>query len=171
MNEIVRGMDDYTTIEISKEDIKFSAAHFTIFSATERERLHGHNFAVSVTLTAPVADDGLCFGYNEIKKKVRALCAELDEYALLPEHSPYLSITTEGDQYRVQFAEDTLFFLCTDTILLPIRNSTVEEYSRYLLTRLVGDHTSFFAKNDVRSIVLRVATGPGQWGATTWRKP
>ena len=28
-----------TTIEISKEDLKFSAAHFTIFSATERERL------------------------------------------------------------------------------------------------------------------------------------
>ena len=29
----------HTCIEISKEDLKFSAAHFTIFSATDRERL------------------------------------------------------------------------------------------------------------------------------------
>ncbi|MFQ3201702.1 MAG: 6-pyruvoyltetrahydropterin/6-carboxytetrahydropterin synthase, partial [Zhongshania sp.] len=28
----------YTSIEISKEDLKFSGAHFTIFSATDRER-------------------------------------------------------------------------------------------------------------------------------------
>ena len=31
----------YSTLEIGKEDMKFSAAHYTIFSATERERLHG----------------------------------------------------------------------------------------------------------------------------------
>ena len=34
-------MEELTTIEIDKENLKFSAAHFTIFSGTERERLHG----------------------------------------------------------------------------------------------------------------------------------
>ncbi|KAJ1474389.1 hypothetical protein T484DRAFT_1832500 [Baffinella frigidus] len=38
----------YSTIEIGKEDMKFSAAHFTVFSAKERERLHGHTHAVKV---------------------------------------------------------------------------------------------------------------------------
>ena len=43
-----------TTLELYKEEMKFSAGHFTIFSATERENLHGHNFSVYV---APCADD------------------------------------------------------------------------------------------------------------------
>ena len=69
----------YTCIEISKEDLKFSGAHFTIFSATERERLHGHNFKVSLLLTADVGDNGMCFSYVEIKTRLRKLCAQLDE--------------------------------------------------------------------------------------------
>ena len=42
-----------TTINICKEALKFSGAHFTIFSATDRERLHGHNFRVRAEVTAP----------------------------------------------------------------------------------------------------------------------
>lgn len=161
-------MTAFATIEIAKEDIKFSAAHFTIFSATERERLHGHNFAVSVEVTAAVGPNGMCFGYKEIKDTIRALCRELDEYAILPAQSPYLKISTEGDQYRVEFDRDTMFFLRADTLLLPIRNSTVEEYSRYLLERLINDGKGFVEGKDISSIVLKVATGPGQWGSTSW---
>ena len=40
-------MTDLCTLYIDKESHKFSAAHYTIFSATERERLHGHNYSVS----------------------------------------------------------------------------------------------------------------------------
>ena len=37
-------------IEIAKQALNFSAAHFTIFSQTEREDLHGHNFRWNVNL-------------------------------------------------------------------------------------------------------------------------
>ena len=43
-------MNDTVTIRLAKENMKFSAAHFTIFSASERERLHGHNFRVEVDI-------------------------------------------------------------------------------------------------------------------------
>ncbi|MGJ8686540.1 MAG: 6-pyruvoyl trahydropterin synthase family protein, partial [Spongiibacteraceae bacterium] len=88
-----------TCIEISKEDLKFSAAHFTIFSATERERLHGHNFKVSLLLTADVGENGMCFSYVEIKKRLRKLCARIDEYTILPAHSPYMTIAERGQYY------------------------------------------------------------------------
>ena len=45
-------MEELTTLYIDKESHKFSAAHYTIFSATERERLHGHNYVVVVELSA-----------------------------------------------------------------------------------------------------------------------
>ena len=41
-------------IELSKEYLNFSAGHFTIFSATERENLHGHNFQVRGAVTAAI---------------------------------------------------------------------------------------------------------------------
>ena len=156
-----------TCIEISKEDLKFSAAHFTIFSATERERLHGHNFKVSLLLTADVGDNGMCFSYVEIKKRLRKLCAGLDEYTLLPSESPYLRIAEEGDYYIAQFDGERLMFLKADTLLLPLRNTTVEEFARYLLQLLLGD-APFIETNDIRELTMKVSSGPGQWGSANW---
>ena len=73
-------MERLTTIEIAKEYLHFSAAHFTIFSATNRERLHGHNFFVAANITAVVLDNGMCFNYCQLKDDLRELCSALDEY-------------------------------------------------------------------------------------------
>ena len=43
-------MSQLATLHIDKQAHKFSAAHFTIFSETDRERLHGHNYGVSARI-------------------------------------------------------------------------------------------------------------------------
>lgn len=159
-------MQRLTTIELSKEYLKFSAGHFTIFSATERERLHGHNFAVSASIVAPVGDNGLCFSYGDFKKKLERLCHSLDEYMLLPSLSPFLRIEEIGNEYQVHFNGETLRFLSSDCILLPIRNCTVEEFASYLLDQLLED--SDIANYQVRKVEMRVSSGPGQWGSCEW---
>ncbi len=158
-----------TTITLSKEYLKFSAAHFTIFSATSRERLHGHNFSVAAAITAPVGDNGMCFSYKVYKQKLEQLCAEMDEYLLIPTASPFLTIGDEGDYHRVEFNGEIMLFLKSDTRLLPIRNTTVEEYSQYLLDRLVRD-TGEIEKYDLRKIVIEVFSGPGQSGSSLWER-
>ena len=160
-------MEQLTTIELSKEDLKFSAAHFTIFSAERRERLHGHNFGVFVAITAPVGPSGMCFSYKEIKDRIRALCGELDECTLIARDSAHLTIGEDGPYYSVRFGEETMLLLKSDTLLLPIRNTTVEEYARYLLSRLLED-AMFTETHDIREIVVKVSSGPGQWGSCTW---
>ena len=159
---------DLTTIEISKEDIKFSAAHFTLFSATERERLHGHNFAVRLAVTAPVGDDGICFSYKEIKTRLRELCDALDEYTLIPLQSPHLRIEEEGPYYIVCFYDERIPLLKSDTLLLPIRNSTVEEFARYLRDLFVGDG-SFVRVRNIVAVEIKVSSGPGQSGSSGWQ--
>lgn len=159
---------DLTTIEISKEDIKFSAAHFTIFSATERERLHGHNFGVRLAVTAPVGDDGICFSYKDIKTRLRDLCATLDEYTLVPTQSPHLRIDEDGLFYVVHFNGEKIPLLKSDTLLLPVRNSTVEEYARYLLGLFIGDG-SFVRTRNILAVELKVSSGPGQSGSSRWQ--
>jgi 6-pyruvoyltetrahydropterin/6-carboxytetrahydropterin synthase len=162
-------MEQLTTIELSKEYLKFSAAHFTVFSATERERLHGHNFKVSARVTAPVGLNGMCFSYRILKDKLEALCASLDEYLLLSAESPHLRVTEEGENYRVEFNNETMHFLKADTLLLPVRNATVEEYSRYILERLLEDR-ELIDGYDIREVGIKVSSGPGQWGSARWRK-
>ena len=162
-------MDQLTTIELSKEYLKFSAAHFTVFSATERERLHGHNFKVSARVTAPVGPNGMCFSYRILKDKLEVLCASLDEYLLLSAESPHLRVTDEGENYRVEFNNETMHFLKADTLLLPVRNATVEEYSRYILERLLEDR-ELIDGYDIREVGIKVSSGPGQWGSARWRK-
>lgn len=161
-------MKQLSTIEVSKEYLKFSAAHFTIFNATERERLHGHNYSVSALVTAPVDDNGLCFPYGEMKSRLRALCESLDEYTLVPERSPHLTIDEEGVYYRVGFNDELMLLLKSDTLLLPIRNATVEEFSRYLLQQLQQDK-DFFERNGCSRIELTVNSGPGQSASSVWQ--
>ena len=114
-------MEELTTIEIDKENLKFSAAHFTIFSGTERERLHGHNFGVHVEVTVPLGSNGMQFSYGDLKAAIQLLCEELDEYTLIAADSPHLTITNDSPFYDIVFNDDAMKLLQTDTLLLPIR--------------------------------------------------
>lgn len=161
-------MSRTTLIKIQNEYLKFSVAHFTIFSATERERLHGHNFNVSVALRAPVGAEGLCFDYNIVKRDLRKLCDALDEYVLIAGQSPHLDIDEHDGYLRVRFADETLLLPRSDTLVLPITNVTAEELSAHLLAQLLsGDLVDGYG---VSELTVTVASGPGQSGSTTWRE-
>ena len=155
-----------TTIEISKEYLHFAAAHFTIFSATERENLHGHNFHVTLDATAEIGDDGLTFDYNVLKNELKRLCDELDELVLMPEQSPHIRIEKDDDYTYILFADERIPFLSRDLLLLPIRNISVEELAHSLLDKL-RDAPSIQAHN-IRKLVLKCASGAGQWASATY---
>jgi 6-pyruvoyltetrahydropterin/6-carboxytetrahydropterin synthase len=158
-------MTRLTTLYIDKESHKFSAAHYTIFSASERERLHGHNYSVSARIVAPMGDNGFSADYNVYKNRLKTLCDELDEYMVLAADSPHQTIEQQGDNYLVRYADEEMLFLCSDTLVLPILNATVEEFSHYLLGKLLEAS----AGDDLREIELCVASGPGQKGCALWR--
>jgi 6-pyruvoyltetrahydropterin/6-carboxytetrahydropterin synthase len=159
-------MQRLTTLYIDKESHKFSAAHYTIFSATDRERLHGHNYSVSARIVAPMGDNGFSADYNVYKSRLATLCDSLDEYMLLAGESPYQQIEEAGACYRVSYAAEEMLFLQSDTLVLPIRNATVEEFSYYLLQGLLRDS----AGDDLQEVELCVASGPGQKGCASWHK-
>lgn len=155
-----------TTIEISKEYLHFNAAHFTLFSPTERENLHGHTFYVTAAVDSPVGDDGLAFDYKVFKSALGALCDELDEKVLLPEQSPHLRLEQCRDYMIACFADERIPFLPRDVLTLPIRNVTVEELAPWFLGRLRTDRR--IAELPVLRLVVRVSSGPGQWASAEW---
>ncbi len=155
-----------TRIEIGKEYLNFSAGHFTIFSATARENLHGHNFQVRCAVTAVVGDNGMAFDYVVLKRLLKQLCDALDERVLLPASSPYLRIECQEGQVHACFDDERISFLERDVLLLPIRNVTIEELAPLLLARL--RECSEFAAMEICSIELGVSSGQGQWAVAHW---
>jgi 6-pyruvoyltetrahydropterin/6-carboxytetrahydropterin synthase len=158
--------ESLTRIEIDNDYLNFSAGHFTIFSATERENLHGHNFRVRCAATAPVGEDGLAFDYALLERLVKSLCAQLDERVLLPERSPYLRLEREPGLVTARFAQERIPFLERDCLTLPIRNASVEDLSAWLLDRLRA--CPELARADIRALEIGVSSGCGRWGSAHW---
>ncbi|MDF1760083.1 MAG: 6-carboxytetrahydropterin synthase [Coxiellaceae bacterium] len=160
----------YSTVELYREDMKFSAAHFTIFNAEERERLHGHNYQVHTYIKAAMDDSGITYDYSITRKQVLALCRSLNEYMLLPAQSPYLQISEEGEYYAVQFQQDKMLFLKKECILLPIKNTTSECLAQWFVDQITENKDDLAAKRIVK-VKVSVSTTRGQCSIAKWKAP
>lgn len=156
------------TIEIAKDYLNFSAGHFTLFSPTERENLHGHNWRVACEVTTPVGPGGLCFDYVKLKRLLEGICEELDEKVLLPGRSPWLHVERRDDLVLANYADERIPFLPRDVLVIDVRNITVEELAGWILDR-VRQHPKL-ADEDIRRLLIRVSSGTNQWASREWRK-
>ncbi|GMH61464.1 hypothetical protein TrRE_jg1706, partial [Triparma retinervis] len=89
------------SVTVAKEDFKFNLAHFVAYPGF-RERLHGHNYTLSITLLSPnpmLQSDGYVVDFGVVKKSVRAVCKSLNERVIIPTNSDVISIysTTENE--------------------------------------------------------------------------
>jgi 6-pyruvoyl-tetrahydropterin synthase len=131
-------------LSLFKEDTKFSCAHF-IVHADERERLHGHNYRVSIVAeSSPAAIDnesGLQVDFGVLKKALRAACAELDERFICPTKNPFLVVEAIPSENQLKLTwkknRDTFIMPLSDAVLLPIPNATVEALAGEVAKRFV----------------------------------
>jgi dihydroneopterin triphosphate aldolase (PTPS-III) / 6-pyruvoyltetrahydropterin synthase len=124
---------------VSKEDFKFSCAHF-IAHKNFRERLHGHNYTVAVTLRggSNVSTDGYLLDFGDLKKATRELCKSIGEYFICPMKSDSLIIEINGSQLCMECTDGTKFqFPLADCALLPIVHSSAEELAHWFWCSLV----------------------------------
>ena len=147
------------TLKLAKEDFKFAAAHFTWFADGSAERLHGHNYRVSVWLCCARLDSaGLLVEARVVKEQVRRLCAALDERVLLPEAGPFVAIEARGRELEVRVAGRSYRLPSEDVVRLPIANVTVEALAGQLARELAGA----LAGLPVESLGVEVAESDGQ---------
>ena len=157
-----------TRIELFKEHFKFSSGHFTIFSPTDRENLHGHNFTVGVTIDCEVRGNGIAVDYAAYKRRIADLCSQLNERFLLPGSSPHLRIEEDGGHVYAVFGDERIPFLARDVLVLPLDNITLEELSRWFLDKLVDEQD--VAAFGIHQFVVKVFSGPGQSASARWIK-
>jgi 6-pyruvoyl-tetrahydropterin synthase len=118
-------------VHVSKDYLKFSAAHFIAYPGF-RERLHGHNYRVSIALQGQLGPQGYVVDFGIVKRIARRLCEQLDEHVLIPVRSDCLSVREEGDSVILRYEQDEFRFPRGDVRLLPIVHTSVEELAQYL---------------------------------------
>ncbi len=159
-----------TTVELQKESMKFSAGHTTIFSATEREPLHGHMYGVYLALTTLVEENGMTFDYRYYKKRIHHLCSHLNQTFLMPEFSPFLEFAEDETYYYFTFNHKKMPFLKEDVTILPVTNITVEELSRWFVNELIKE-TEELDRHRIDKVVVKVFSAPGQSASHEWQRP
>jgi 6-pyruvoyltetrahydropterin/6-carboxytetrahydropterin synthase len=158
-----------TTVELQKESMKFSAGHTTIFSATEREPLHGHMYTVYLALTTWVEDNGMTFDYRYYKERINQVCRHLNQTFLMPQYSPFLTFAEDDEYYYFTFNHKKIPFLKEDVTLMPLTNITVEELSGWIVNELIKDKEEL-ERHRIEHIVVKVFSAPGQSGSHEWQK-
>jgi len=118
-------------VHVSKDYLKFSAAHFIAYPGF-RERLHGHNYRVSITVHGHLGTQGYVVDFGIVKKIARRVCERLDERVLIPAASDCLEIGEDGVSLVLRYEQDEFRFPLGDVVRLPIVHSSVEELARYL---------------------------------------
>jgi len=157
------------SIEINKEYLKFSAAHFLIFPDGSSERLHGHNYQVSCAISGALSEFGLVLDFKRVKPIIRELVDSLDEYWLIPGEHPVLTWNDRGDDViEVQYRE--LYYAApkSDVVILPLPNISAEKLAAYVGRELLARIESDFPEMPVERLKLCVEETSGQQGCWTF---
>lgn len=157
------------SLHLQKQNFKFSAAHFLIFDEKSAERLHGHNYQVSVDLAGPPLEDiqetGFFIDFKDLKEDIKAAVDAWDERVLLPEQHLDFKFKKEGPSLQVWFRERYYVFPQDEVILLPISNTSVENLAGLLAAQLLKK----WQKLGVFKLRIRVEETRGQAASVTIR--
>lgn len=126
---------------VSKADFKFNCAHFIIYNGF-RERLHGHNYQLSVRVTGSdqIGVDGYLIDFGDVKKEARKMCKALNEFFICPANSPNMQVTEEDEGVSLCLRCDDgsrFIFPKADVAMLPIAHSSVEELAHYFWVEML----------------------------------
>ena len=124
-------------LKIEKDRIKFSSAHFTIFGPDQAERLHGHNYYVTIEVKTDTCDSlGFATDMKPLKDIAYELSQFLDEYVLVPEMNPYLNVSQTDTQVICSWNTKSYSFPTEDVRVLPLTNITCENLAFWFWTKM-----------------------------------
>ncbi|MCZ6598143.1 MAG: 6-carboxytetrahydropterin synthase [Planctomycetota bacterium] len=156
---------EHWSIQVDKQYLKFSAAHFLIFPDGSAERLHGHNYRVFVEVDADLSSFGLVIDFHHIKPLIRELLGELDEHFLVPGEHPDLTCERRADGVtEVRYRERYYAAPSEDVIIMPLNNTSAENFAAWIGRELRTRMEQRFDGLVLRALKVGVEETPGQRG-------
>lgn len=152
------------SIEVAKDYFNFASAHFLIFANGERERLHGHNYQVSVAMEGELDRAGVVLDFISFKPLVKRVCDDLDHRTLIQTASPILKIRRNAKSVQIVYKKQKILLPRNDVILLPLMNTSTELLAEYVAQHIRGQVRQQFPMARIRWIEVAVEETRGQKG-------
>ena len=124
-------------IRVTKDYLSFCSAHFITYDGDKCERLHGHNYRLTVEVEGPLDENQYVFDFVTLKKICKEVVDELDHHMLLPTESELIEVRESGTQVRARFRDLCWEFPKQDCVLLPIANTTAELLGAWIGRRIL----------------------------------
>ncbi len=150
-------------VDLTKEQFVFSAAHFITFAGDICERIHGHNYAVRVSVEGPLDENRYVVDFIALRDAVLAETQALDHHVILPRDHREILVTEDEKETTVRFRDRRWVFPNEDAIILPVVNTTAEEIARVMAERVRKQTKDKFG-DALSMIEVGVDENCGQWG-------
>lgn len=150
-------------VEVEKEDLIFSAAHFITFADNICETLHGHNYRVRCVVEGELNEHGYVTDFVALQISLKQIVKTLDHKTLLPLSHPTISVSESESEVTATFEDRRWILPAGDCMLLPIDNTTAERLAEYIGRQLLA--TTDFERHNLKSLVVSVDENEGQWGS------
>jgi 6-pyruvoyltetrahydropterin/6-carboxytetrahydropterin synthase len=150
---------------LGKDNHKFFVAHMTVLPDGQKERLHGHNYMVAMTIDLRDISFKNFLHFDVFKKAMEAQCKEWDEHVLVAEQNPFLEIVKrDASEVEFRLCGKRYVLPADEVIFLPLENIVVETLSKEFCRRFVERMGPALNAKDVAALDVTVTETHGQGG-------
>lgn len=153
-------------IRIARAEHKFSCAHMTVFADGTKERLHGHNYTVAVSLEVERVDLAAMIPFAPIKAALGELCRAWKEHVLLATGNPFFVLIRDDSELEFTLCGERYVMPRRDALLLPIDNISVEALATHV-AGLLRDQLLALGLPHATTLEVTLEESPGQGASYT----
>lgn len=155
--------DKHFRVQVTKQQLTFSAAHFITFGDNICESLHGHNYSVRCEVAGGLNEHGYVADFIALRDRLFEITREMDHKVLLPLSHPTIDVTNDGNEVKATFEDRRWLLPACDCLLLPITNTTAELLASYIADRLLALRDQW-SSPEIEWLSIGVDENQGQWG-------
>ncbi len=153
-------------VDLEKEELIFSVAHFITFGDNICEAIHGHNYRLRCQVFGTLLPHAYVVDFIALRDRLKSIVKTLDHHVLLPYRHPTIHVESLADAVKVRFGEKKWEFPREDVVVLPMDNTTAERLAEYIGEQLLASWPEL--ENTISKLTLGVDENEGQWGCCSW---
>jgi 6-pyruvoyltetrahydropterin/6-carboxytetrahydropterin synthase len=151
---------------IGKDNHKFFVAHMTVLPSGEKERLHGHNYLVTVGIDLTDISFQNFLHFDVFKRSLEAVCKHWDEHVLLAARNPQLELVRhDASELEFRLCGKRYVLPADEVILLPIENVVCETLAQELCRQWIEQMGPALDRRLVAGLEVQVTETRGQGAA------
>ncbi|MCP4185278.1 MAG: 6-pyruvoyl tetrahydrobiopterin synthase, partial [Hyphomicrobiales bacterium] len=94
---------DTFRVQLEKDNLVFSAAHFITFDGNICESIHGHNYRVKCEVIGALDENGYVVDFIALRDALQEIVNRLDHHVVLPTLHPTIQVAEIEKEVVVKF--------------------------------------------------------------------